>query len=87
MTTVEEGLGALASVRDPELDEPLTDLGFVAGVQVAPRGARRAPEHRGQRRDLSRTAEDEIRARRSRASGCVKAARLHLALLRLGRPG
>ncbi|MDX6473709.1 MAG: hypothetical protein QOK22_2525 [Gaiellaceae bacterium] len=27
-------LDALSGVRDPELDEPLTDLGFVAGVQV-----------------------------------------------------
>jgi metal-sulfur cluster biosynthetic enzyme len=34
MTTVREVLGALAGVRDPELDEPLTDLGFVAGVQI-----------------------------------------------------
>jgi metal-sulfur cluster biosynthetic enzyme len=34
MTTVQEVLGALAGVRDPELDEPLTDLGFVAGVRV-----------------------------------------------------
>lgn len=34
MTTVQEILGALGGVRDPELDEPLTDLGFVAGVHV-----------------------------------------------------
>jgi metal-sulfur cluster biosynthetic enzyme len=34
MTTLEEVLGALAGVRDPELDEPLTDLGFVAGVRI-----------------------------------------------------
>jgi metal-sulfur cluster biosynthetic enzyme len=27
-------LGALSSVRDPELDEPITDLGFVESVQV-----------------------------------------------------
>lgn len=33
---IEEGriLRALATVRDPELDEPLTDLGFVASVEV-----------------------------------------------------
>jgi metal-sulfur cluster biosynthetic enzyme len=34
MTTVHEVLDALAGVRDPELDEPLTDLGFVAGVRI-----------------------------------------------------
>jgi metal-sulfur cluster biosynthetic enzyme len=34
MITTEEVLGALADVRDPELDEPLTDLGFVAEVHV-----------------------------------------------------
>jgi metal-sulfur cluster biosynthetic enzyme len=34
MTNTEEVLGALAGVRDPELDEPLTDLGFVAGVRI-----------------------------------------------------
>jgi metal-sulfur cluster biosynthetic enzyme len=34
MITNEMVLDALAGVRDPELDEPLTDLGFVAGVQV-----------------------------------------------------
>ena len=28
-------LGALSGVRDPELDEPITDLQFVAGLQVA----------------------------------------------------
>jgi metal-sulfur cluster biosynthetic enzyme len=28
-------LGALSGVRDPELDEPITDLKFVAGLQVA----------------------------------------------------
>jgi metal-sulfur cluster biosynthetic enzyme len=27
-------LAALGTVRDPELDEPLTDLGFVSGVEV-----------------------------------------------------
>jgi metal-sulfur cluster biosynthetic enzyme len=34
MITVDEVLDALSGVRDPEIDEPLTDLGFVAGVQV-----------------------------------------------------
>lgn len=34
MTTVQEVLDALAGVRDPELDEPLTDLGFVARVRI-----------------------------------------------------
>jgi metal-sulfur cluster biosynthetic enzyme len=34
MTTVQQVLGALAGVRDPELDEPLTDLGFIAGVRI-----------------------------------------------------
>lgn len=34
MPTEEDVLGALAGVRDPELDEPLTTLGFVAGVVV-----------------------------------------------------
>jgi len=29
---------ALADVRDPELDEPVTDLGFVAGCEVSPTG-------------------------------------------------
>ena len=28
-------LGALSGVRDPELDEPITDLKFVAGLRVA----------------------------------------------------
>jgi metal-sulfur cluster biosynthetic enzyme len=32
--TADEVMGALAGVRDPELDEPLTELGFVAGVDV-----------------------------------------------------
>ncbi|HVV19303.1 MAG TPA: iron-sulfur cluster assembly protein, partial [Pseudonocardiaceae bacterium] len=30
---------ALATVRDPELDEPLTDLGFVASCEVSAAGA------------------------------------------------
>jgi metal-sulfur cluster biosynthetic enzyme len=34
MTTQEAVLDALAGVRDPELDEPLTELGFVSGVDV-----------------------------------------------------
>jgi metal-sulfur cluster biosynthetic enzyme len=34
MTTTEEVLGALSRVRDPEIDESLTDLGFVASVDV-----------------------------------------------------
>jgi metal-sulfur cluster biosynthetic enzyme len=34
MITVDEVMDALSGVRDPELDEPLTDLGFVAGVHV-----------------------------------------------------
>jgi metal-sulfur cluster biosynthetic enzyme len=34
MITTDAVLGVLGSVRDPELDEPLTDLGFVAGVHV-----------------------------------------------------
>lgn len=34
MTTVQQVLSALAEVRDPELDEPLTELGFVAAVRV-----------------------------------------------------
>ena len=34
MITAEAVLDALSGVRDPELDEPLTDLGFVAGVHV-----------------------------------------------------
>lgn len=35
MPTVEDVRAALDGVRDPELDEPLTDLGFVAGLEVA----------------------------------------------------
>jgi metal-sulfur cluster biosynthetic enzyme len=34
MISVEEVLAALSSVRDPEIDEPLTDLGFVGRVHV-----------------------------------------------------
>jgi metal-sulfur cluster biosynthetic enzyme len=34
MITVETVLDALAGVRDPEIDEPLTDLGFVDRVHV-----------------------------------------------------
>ncbi|HWE10673.1 MAG TPA: iron-sulfur cluster assembly protein [Solirubrobacteraceae bacterium] len=34
MTTVQEVVRALAEVRDPELDEPLTTLGFVSAVRV-----------------------------------------------------
>jgi metal-sulfur cluster biosynthetic enzyme len=34
MITAEEVLDALSGVRDPEIDEPLTDLGFVARVHV-----------------------------------------------------
>jgi metal-sulfur cluster biosynthetic enzyme len=33
--TEAEILGALSGVRDPELDEPITDLKFVAGLRVA----------------------------------------------------
>jgi metal-sulfur cluster biosynthetic enzyme len=34
MTTEAAVLGALGHVRDPELDEPITDLGFVTDVEV-----------------------------------------------------
>jgi metal-sulfur cluster biosynthetic enzyme len=34
MITHAQVLGALAGVRDPELDEPLTDLGFVAEIAI-----------------------------------------------------
>jgi metal-sulfur cluster biosynthetic enzyme len=34
VTTEPDVLAALAAVRDPELDEPITELGFVAGVEV-----------------------------------------------------
>ena len=33
-------LEALASVRDPELDEPITSLGFVASCSVSAAGSR-----------------------------------------------
>jgi metal-sulfur cluster biosynthetic enzyme len=42
MTTVDMGtriLAALAEVRDPELDEPITTLGFVASADVSDDGA------------------------------------------------
>jgi metal-sulfur cluster biosynthetic enzyme len=34
--TVDEArvLGALSGVRDPELDEPITELGFVSDLEV-----------------------------------------------------
>ncbi|MGH2752019.1 MAG: iron-sulfur cluster assembly protein [Actinomycetota bacterium] len=32
---IEQVLEALATVRDPELDEPLTELGFVASIEIA----------------------------------------------------
>jgi metal-sulfur cluster biosynthetic enzyme len=42
MTTATDVAGAayaaLATVRDPELDEPVTDLGFVASCEVSPDG-------------------------------------------------
>ncbi len=34
MTSREEVLGALSGVRDPELDEPITDLDFVSGLEI-----------------------------------------------------
>ncbi len=34
MTSQEEVLGALSGVRDPELDEPITDLDFVSGLEI-----------------------------------------------------
>jgi metal-sulfur cluster biosynthetic enzyme len=34
MITESDVLGALSGVRDPELDEPLTELGFVSSVEV-----------------------------------------------------
>jgi metal-sulfur cluster biosynthetic enzyme len=34
MTSEDALLAALARVRDPELDEPITDLGFVSGLRV-----------------------------------------------------
>jgi metal-sulfur cluster biosynthetic enzyme len=36
MITRTQVLDALGEVRDPELDEPLTDLGFVAGIEIEP---------------------------------------------------
>jgi metal-sulfur cluster biosynthetic enzyme len=45
MTTATDVAGAawaaLAAVRDPELDEPVTDLGFVASCDVSPDGTAR----------------------------------------------
>jgi metal-sulfur cluster biosynthetic enzyme len=35
MTSRVEVLDALAGVRDPELDEPITDLDFISGLEVA----------------------------------------------------
>jgi metal-sulfur cluster biosynthetic enzyme len=35
MTSRSEVLGALSGVRDPELDEPITDLDFVSGLEIA----------------------------------------------------
>ena len=34
MTSREEVLGALSGVRDPELDEPITDLAFVSELEI-----------------------------------------------------
>ena len=34
MTDRKEVLDALSGVRDPELDEPITDLGFVSGLEI-----------------------------------------------------
>jgi len=34
MTSRAEVLGALSGVRDPELDEPITDLAFVSGLDI-----------------------------------------------------
>jgi metal-sulfur cluster biosynthetic enzyme len=34
MTSRKEVLGALSGVRDPELDEPVTDLGFVSELEI-----------------------------------------------------
>jgi metal-sulfur cluster biosynthetic enzyme len=36
MTAYDEAYAALGSVIDPELDEPITDLGFVASLVVSP---------------------------------------------------
>ncbi len=38
MATTARVLGALAEVYDPELDEPITSLGFVASCEVGPDG-------------------------------------------------
>lgn len=38
MTDAERVLAALDTVRDPELDEPVTSLGFVAACTVSPEG-------------------------------------------------
>jgi metal-sulfur cluster biosynthetic enzyme len=38
MTSPEHVLDALAAVHDPELDEPITSLGFVTSCQVGPDG-------------------------------------------------
>ena len=38
MTTSSSVLDALAEVHDPELDEPITSLGFVASCEVTPEG-------------------------------------------------
>jgi metal-sulfur cluster biosynthetic enzyme len=38
MTTSSSVLDALAEVHDPELDEPITSLGFVASCEVSPEG-------------------------------------------------
>ena len=40
-TQVDAVLAALGAVRDPELDEPVTDLGFVASCTVSPDGVAR----------------------------------------------
>jgi metal-sulfur cluster biosynthetic enzyme len=34
MTSRAEVLGVLSGVRDPELDEPITDLGFISGLEL-----------------------------------------------------
>jgi metal-sulfur cluster biosynthetic enzyme len=34
MTSRAEVLGALSGVRDPELDEPITDLDFISGLEI-----------------------------------------------------
>ena len=42
MTLTDAAWAALAQVRDPELDRPVTDLGFVARLQVRPDASVRA---------------------------------------------